>query len=243
MQEHLHEVRTTHLTKVAGLADGCRVVYINLGDVTNGKKYPEQLVTTRLSDQSEIAAWNMRPVMDGLNVAVARFMVGTSAHNAGEASLDIDAVAKIRLFYPELDIAVHEHGLYTVDSVEFDCAHHGPGPGIRDWTRGNVARLYLKDRMVQDLKRGVVPAKAYLRGHHHQLVIVRHDELWGDRLYSAMLIIVPGDCGMSEHARQTSQSQHLQRHGRVAFEIVDGSLMNEVLLLWETLDLRTRDML
>jgi len=243
IQRYIDSKRNAHLDAVAELADGDQVVYIHLGDATQGTKYKEQLVTTRLGDQPVIAAWNLMPVVERMDIKMVRYMTSTPVHAEGENSLDTLTMDAIKARIPGLDVDVHQHGLYTINGVEFDCAHHGPHPGIRDWTEGGVARLYLRNRMIIDLKRGVEPPQVYARGHHHKLQVVRHDEVWGDKVYSSMLVIVPGYCGLSEHARKVTQSAHLQRHGLAAFEILGGKLATKVCLKWDTLDLRIKETL
>jgi len=134
------------------------------------------------------------------------------------------------------------HSLVNIDGVEFDVAHHGPGAGIRQWTRGNQARYYLRSLMWQEFKAGNRPAKVYLRGHYHTFVHEVVSEQFCGETFVCHLIVLPSWCGMTEYARQATHSQYEVTNGMVAFEIVNGELV-EVHPFYRTLDLRVKESL
>jgi hypothetical protein len=122
--------------------------------------------------------------------------------------------------------------------VVLDVAHHGPHPGTRDWLFGNVATLYLRDRIYRDRALGQEPASVYLSGHYHHWVHVTLYQTWQgeDRRYD--LVVLPSFCGLGEYARKATRSDPSLTTGLGLFEVIDGRLadIRPVTQVW---DLRT----
>ncbi len=154
-QRYLWDLRTEYLAWVADFAAGDEIIHIHGGDITHGKKYPDQLMESRLSDQPTIAHHNMIPAYSLPNVTTGRIIIGTSLHVFGEGSSEIMVAEKLRAQFPEMDIWPIAHSLINIAGTgrTLDIAHHGPGAGIREWTHGNVATNYLKSRMWRDFER------------------------------------------------------------------------------------------
>ena len=220
-QHYLWKKRTEELAWVSDFAAGDPIIHIHGGDITHGTRFPTQLMESRMSDQPMIAFHNMIPVYELPNVIAGRIIIGTGLHVFGEGSSEILVAEMLRAKFPEIDIWPIAHSLVTIGStnVTFDVAHHGPGAGIRQWTRGNVAMNYLKSRMWQDFKNGRKPAKVYLRGHYHTLVFVTNRERFDGVWYESHLVVMPSWCGMTEFARKATQSDYEVVNGLVAFEV------------------------
>jgi hypothetical protein len=240
-QRHIWDLRMAFLQEVATLAGRAEVIHVHDGDVTHGNKHASGLITTRIEDQMEIADWNMRPVYDLPGVRRGRFISGTEAHTFGEASSEIALAKRLSLRYPKYDIQPLAHSVLEVDGVVLDVSHHGPGAGIRQWTRGNVARHYLRSRMWQDFKRGRKPADVYLRGHYHTFVWETLREQFGGEMVTSHLVVLPSWCGMTEYARQATKSEYEVTNGLVLLELAAGRV--EVHPMVRSLDLRVEEKL
>ena len=128
------------------------------------------------------------------------------------------------------------HGKPAYNGLSVDWAHHGPGSGIRNWLKGNVATLYLKSLMYDCLIRHIDPPGLVLRAHVH-VPVCGYNELDGQK---AWIYILPSYSMLDDHADQTGQSPAFLTHGMVAFEIIDGKIISEN-RFYSDIDIRTKE--
>jgi len=210
---------------VMRFAAGDEVVLFDLGDQTHGLKYPEHLMTTRLADQIIIAVANEMPWFEFDNVVKARFAKGTGSHVFGQGSAEIIITEQLRALYPERDFRCLYHGVADLGGVTLDWAHHGPGPGIRDWTRGNQVRYHLRDLVYRQRRHAEHwPARLYVRGHRHSWARETLYETWQGEEYIYDLFTLPSYCGLGDYGQQMLQSLPFQSYGLVAIELLDGEV-------------------
>jgi hypothetical protein len=232
------EVFIPGIDQVNQWAKGDPVVILHGGDICHGNKYPEQLVSTRLDDQYEIAIKALGYLLNIRNIRSIRLIFGTASHEFGEGSAALRISQQLSISYPETDIKAIYHGLADVDGVMVDYAHHGPGKGIRIYLHGNNARYYLTDIILKCVVNGEIPPDLVLRHHTHQKIYetVRMGN------YQSRILVVPSLCGLGDYGQKVSRSDFELTVGMFAFEIVDGKLKGE-LDLTTKLDLRTREKL
>jgi hypothetical protein len=238
MQEYLWNKYEEHRAAVWELADGDPVHVFHVGDECHGRKYPNQLVSTRLADQILIAEANLGVwLYEGC--ASLRLGKGTSAHDFGEGSSTVILTNNFSKQYPDIDTKIIMHGVANFDGCRVDYAHHGPVPGGRKWLEGNVVRYYVRDKMMQDILYKVEPCQLFIRAHYHKAV---HEvvEVIGHRRWTAEAWILPCYSGLSDYARQRVHSPDRVHIGLIAFVIEDGCLVETVPLV-ETLDLRQEE--
>lgn len=168
----------------------------------------------------------------------SRKVVATGVNNFLEGSADILIAEQLRAMYPEKNISNLYHGLLEIDGFNIDYAHHGPYPGSRDWLRGNVASLYLRDIMMRSIRQGEKPPDLVLRAHYHSDVIA--PIYVGD--YFSQLIVSPSYSLLGDHAHQAARSPDTIRNGLMAVELVDGKLI-KIHKFIHTLDVRTKETL
>lgn len=241
-QELLWDIHVEHLNTVAKFANGDEIILLHDGDLTRGMKYIENWVTSKLSDQILIAYYNLKPWLNMPNVKHVRLSKGTGVHVFGEGSSETIVAEILKKEYKETDISVVYHGLMNIDEVEIDYAHHGPHPGSRDWLKGNVAQLYLKDLMYRLLKRGKKPPSLILRAHYHTYTQVVQIVDWEDKEYESRLVICPSYCGPDDYTIKATRSTDSIVNGLVVIEIIDGRMITVHPLL-EVTDLRIKDTL
>lgn len=240
-QQYLWPLYTSHVDKVAEMAGKDEVIVMVPGDLTHGTKYKEGLSQLRVSDQVAIAFWCLRLWLEHpkLNVKRVRILRGTGSHTEDGSAESLVAML-LQQAFPKHDTQVLYHGLFDVDGVTFDVAHHGPGPGIRVWTDGNQLRLYLRSLMLRELLDGNAPPRVVARAHFHR---------WGwetarvesqGTSYESDIIALPSYCGINGFGRQATRSIHHQTHGLAACEVIDGVLAG-IHPLKKTLDLRTKE--
>lgn len=226
-QRMLWEWYTDALSRVLSLAGRSQVHVIHNGDVCQGTRYGDGLMSNRIADHLRIAAANMAPWMAQSQVKSLRLVTGTGAHDFGEGTAE-ETVAqmlgkRVSLAYHDL---IDAGGGYLID-----VAHHGPHTGIREWTRGNVARLYLMDRLLADDP----PAHLYARAHRHdsiRVAVYRNHVMHN-------LIVTPSWQLPGGYVSQVAQSPSVIRCGLWALELVDGGLVDAHEYLY-TMDLRRR---
>ena len=243
MQKYLWKRYEIDLDSVQQLAkDDEMVIFVN-GDLHQGEKYKNRMVTTLLSNHILIGVDNVRRAIKAKNVKTVRILQGTDAHNYGSGASEVLATRLLQDM-PGKDIKCVAHSLANIDGVTFDLAHHGPPPGSRYWLNGNVARYYLRSAMMTDLGLGKKPADVYVRAHYHTFIWETVRIEFDGVLYTSHIVITPSYFGLSSHGRQATRSVPIQTHGCVAFEIVNGKLAGDgVYPFKETIDLRTEETL
>lgn len=240
VQRYLWRLYESHINSVIELAGGDDIILLHVGDLTQGVRYPSLLVSNRIADQFVIGEENLVPWFAHENVRVVRLAKGTGSHVFGEGSAEVLVAHNLSHRFPDRDVKPLYHGLLNVGGVTVDYAHHGPGPGIRDWTRGNQLRYYLKSLVAGDWKAGRVPPRLVLRGHYHAFVWETVRDRLGGTPYTFDLVLLPCYCGMGDHGHRATRSAWEQYHGLVAFEIAYGQIV-EVHPFYELLDLRTEE--
>lgn len=236
-QEYLwYDCYLNDLYRLKIAANGDPIIVILNGDLTHGDKHKSLLVSDRMSDQIAIGCKNLEPLFNIENVVMARFASSTGAHSFGEAASDILIAEQLKVMYPKTDISNTYHGLLDVDGFEIDYSHHGPYPGSREWLRGNVAGLYLRDIMIRSIERGEKPPDAVMRAHYHQWVVA--PTWFGD--YFSQLFVSPSYCMLGDYGHQVARSPDTIVNGMYALEIVDGKL-REVHKFLHKLDVRTKE--
>lgn len=224
------------------LAEKDDIVLLELGDSTQGNKYPNEQMTTRMADQLRLAKWSFIPWLQHKNVKTIRLTKGTGSHVFGEGSSEILLEDILSDKYPKVDIRTVYHGLAEIAGITTDYAHHGPGQSKRKWLEGNTARYYLRDKMWKDILAGNKPPDLFLRGHFHEYIKEILEMQLGKDWYESMLVVVPSLCGISDFARQATKSVYQITNGIIVFEIINGKIY-ETYKFIETLDTRTKESL
>lgn len=237
-QEWLWECYTKDLKDVENLAENDRIIAILNGDLMQGNKHPSLLVSNRECDQIVIGGYNLAPLFSMQNLKIARFNIGTAAHNFGEGSGEFTLFGNMQKEYPGVNSGIQYHALFEIDGLLIDSAHHGPYPGSREWLRGNVARLYLKDIMIRAAGKGERPPEVVLRAHYHNYVKVM--DRFGD--YESFLIVSPSYSMFGDYTHQAARSPDTITIGLIALEIVDGRL-REIHEFMRSIDIRAREIL
>ena len=221
-QQYLWQERTRYIKNAFDIIRSHPCTYILNGDVTHGNGHPEQIMSTRISDQYAIAHYNLLPIIERRNVKMIRLMSGTGIHSFGEGTSEITVAERLQADYKHKDIGVVAHGRLKIGGAIFDVAHHGPGRGSRWWLEGNTARYHLRDRMVRDLSIGLEPADVYLYAHFHVDVCEVVRMPWQGKTYKSHVIVLPSWCGLGEYARKVTKSAPIIENGLYLFEINDG---------------------
>ena len=234
-QEYLWDLYTGHIAESVRYADGCDLLLLANGDITQGVKHLGHWVSNRISDQVVIAVANLQPWFAYPQLKQVRISIGTAAHNFGIGAAEQLVAQILQAQYPAVDIKVVSHGFLTYGGVTFDYAHHGPGKGLRNWLYGNMARFYLRDLMDRDIKARRVPPRVVERAHAH----VRVHEYLENSDYVSDLFVVPSYCMLDDYAVQVTKSIEGLTHGMLLHEVEDGRHAWQ--WLTKTIDVRARE--
>jgi hypothetical protein len=228
--------------KAADLAGNDEVVYIHQGDVVQGTKHRALQVGDREANQLLIAVANQAPILSLPNVARARFVAGTAAHDGIGASRVVEVVQVLKAQYPAVNFKTLYHGVLDIDGCHIDYAHHGPHPGSRYWLAGNSLLWYVRDLVTQELVRRRAAPRVFTRAHQHSWRHVVYCSTQDGTECQHDGVLLPSWCGMQDFARKVTRSAMTQTFGMVALEVVGGELAAVHPFIHE-LDLRTEEVL
>jgi hypothetical protein len=229
-----------HKQGLIDLADKSEIFFIVGGDITHGKRYPnKERVSVRAFDDFAIAADILGELAVLKNVKQMRIVKGTGSHVYSHGTSEL-IVARILNAQHKVDARVAYHYSINIRGVEFDIAHHGPGPGIRNWLKGNVLRLYVRSIVMGAvMARDTVP-DVLLRWHYHQYIPETHEFRPDGMTYKTLARICPSYAYVDEHARQTVKSPSKLTVGMLAFEIENKKVVKDHEFLSD-IDLRRRE--
>ena len=239
-QIYINELRNKGIKSISKWAGKDPIVVFNLGDITEGNAHPALLVSNRLSDQHLIAEKNQCIWLDMKQVSHYRLAIGTPAHNFGNGSSEAIVTGLLKRSYPKKNIRSLYHGITDIKGFKVDFAHRGPGTGIRNWTEGNIARLYLRSLIDKDVSMGKEPPNLVVRGHYHNLVRAT-DHRWVNGEYRTFeLIVLPSLCGLNEYATNITANNRYITIGIMGIEVVGGEI-GRVVKHVEVLDMATEE--
>lgn len=224
------------------LAGHDEIVFIEMGDMTQGARFTDDLKETSLSRQTISSYYNSLPWLGVENVRRMRAVKGTGVHVWGEGSTETLLTMLLQKEYPRKDIRIADHYLLNVDGFGVDIAHHGPGPGIRFWTKGNAFELYVKSILMYDVSRGRTPSSLLLRAHKHEFTAAHALHQVDGQVWELPAYIAPPYCFIGAHAQKVENSPSVMGVGTLAFEIVNGKLYDKHFFT-HYVDLRTEEVL
>jgi hypothetical protein len=235
-QIYLWELRKWALDEIVRLADGSPIVFTHNGDATQGLRYPEQLMSDRMCNHILIARENAKSIMTLPKLRAVRYTFGTGNHVFGEGSSEVLIVEFLKAEFPKADVRASYNFLSTIGGAQIDISHHGPTVDSRYWLRGNMARYYLRNLMMKEMKNGKEPPALVVRAHYHDFIteIVRVAQ------FESRLVITPSMCGMSDYANKSTKSEFEITNGLIAFEI-SGGIVSKPYEFTKTLDIRTKE--
>lgn len=242
VQRRLWEWSEQDRSNVRTLAGKDEILFVEMGDMTQGARFTDDLQETSLSRQVIISYYNSLPWLELPTVRRMRAVKGTGVHVWGEGSTETILTLLLQKQFPKKNIHIADHYLLNVDGFLVDVSHHGPGPGIRNWTRGNAFELYVKSILMDDLNAGRQPPNLVLRGHKHEFTTAHALHQVMGKVWHLPGYIVPPYCFIGSHGQKAVNSPSSMGVGTLAFEIVDGKLL-ETHAFTHWIDLRTEELL
>ena len=226
---------------VSELAGDDEIVCLHGGDVAHGNKYPEGLTSNKVHDQFTVARWNLKPILDLPQVKKIYIASGTPAHSFGSNAAEAEVAMTFQAVHPDKIVRAISQKELSINGYVVELFHHGPSPGRRKHTKGNVARGFLLDRMIDSFEEGEKPPDLFLCGHFHEFV---EDVMWKRNNgidYRSRIIIMPPLCTFGDWGRQTMKSLKKVEVGIVAIETVNGKYL-ETHKFTQTLRLTGKEM-
>lgn len=242
VQEQLWKWSEQDRGDVRTLAGKDEIVFVEMGDMTQGARFTDDLAETSLSHQVLISFYNTLPWLELPTLRTMRAVKGTGVHVWGEGSTETLLTLLLQKQFPHKDIHIADHYLLHIDGLLVDVAHHGPGAGIRNWTRGNAFELYVKSLLMDDLNARRPPPNLVLRAHKHEYTYAHAVHQVNGQVWQLPGYIVPPYCFIGSHAQKVMNSPSSMGVGTLAFEILDGRLYQaHAFTHW--VDLRTEEIL
>ena len=239
-QKKLWEWHEADRDKIGKLAGADPIVLLEMGDLTQGNVFRDDLGEVSLTAQVTISAYSMFPWLDMKQVRAAYMVRGTGVHVWGEGATETLLSMYLQTAYPRKKVKITDHWMLNVDGFLLDVAHHGTGPGIRAWTRGNEFNLYLKSLLLDDVVMGKRPPDMVLRAHRHTFTVGRAIYQTGGQAWELPGYITPPMCFIGSHAQKVERSPSHMSVGMVAFELINGRL-TQTLPFLHTIDLRSME--
>lgn len=230
------------IRNVLDLAAGDPIIAIHNGDFTHGDEHKDsELISTRNDDHVVIACADMGCLLAQEEVQEMILLSGTGVHELGQGTATELTAKILQGRYPDKRILHRGHARLQHGSLIFDVAHHGPSPGIRDWTSGDVLRYYTKPLMLSDLNHDSVPPDIVLRAHYHEyargtVTIRRHG-----MIFETLALILPSYSFIGDYVRKIVRSPGWVTLGMIAVEVINGRVhhvYDQEPDFMETLDLR-----
>lgn len=224
VQQKLWEWHEKGRKEIGKLAGKSPIVFLEMGDLTQGNVFKDDLAETALSGQYFISKWNMTPWMEMSSLKSVYMVKGTGVHVWREGSTETMLTHYLRSEYPKKKVSITDHWLLDVGGFRMDVAHHGPGAGIRSWTKGNVFSLYVKSLLMDDIALGNPVPNILLRAHKHEFIYARAIHQVKDRIWDLPGFICPPFCFIGSHAQKVMNSPSYMGVGLLALEIINGKL-------------------
>jgi len=226
--------------EIARLAGRDPIIYIGMGDETQGGVFQDNLAEVSLSRQYLISYYNMLPWMEMKQLKAVYFVKGTAVHLWGDGDTETLLTHQLANEFKDKTVKMAPHWELNIDGFRVDVAHHGPGTGIREWTKGNVLRLYTRSLMdYLDKNRKPIP-DLLLRGHFHEPiseVVTLNKDLETVRCEAW---ITPAQCFIGAHGQKATQSVSHMQIGMLAFEIINNRIL-ETHRFMHSIDLRAEE--
>jgi len=223
--------------EIKALAGTDPITFIDIGDLTQGTWWRDNLGETQMSDQYFISKWNTEPWITMPEVKQAFLVKGTSVHNFGNGATETMLTHQLAEQHKK-PVVFADHWLLDIGGFRLDVAHHGAGPGSRAWLKGNEMGIYLRSIIIEDVTAGEQPPDVVLRGHFHEYTRGWGWYQVGDRYWQCHGIITPGLCWIGTYATMATKSKSRFSCGMVALEIINGRL-HDVHPYVHWIDLRT----
>lgn len=240
VQRKLWQWHTEDLDNIKKLAGKDNIVFVEMGDMTQGNVFKDDLAEISLSGQYFVSKWNTIPILKIPNVTHLYIVKGTGVHVWGEGSTETMLTYYLKDKFPAKKIEITDHWFLNVGGFKLDISHHGPGAGIRNWTRGNIFELYMKSILFDSIDIEEELPDVVLRGHQHEFIYRRAVHQVKDRIWELPGFIVPPYCFIGSHAQKVVKSPSYMGVGMLAFEIINGSLYKFHPFM-HYVDLRTRE--
>jgi hypothetical protein len=242
VQKQLWRWHEQDMANVRTLAGKDEIVFLEMGDLTQGGIFKDDLDENGLNTQVVISRWNCTPWLDLPNVQRMYIVKGTGVHVWGEAATETLLTAQLKAEYPKKSVKINDHWILDLDGFLIDMAHHGPGAGIRNWTRGNVFELYCKSILRDSIDMAEPIPHVILRGHKHEFIYRPVTHQTKNKIWKADGFITPPYCFIGSHAQKVMNSPSFMGVGILALEVLDGKLYQ-----WHPfthyVDLRTMEVL
>ncbi len=223
INKYLWEHHSKHIKEAKYIIGKDKFHVFDSGDPTQGNKYGGGDLYSDPYNQFLIATANKEPWFEGKNKPKSmRFIWGTESHEFGYGSAPKLLRDKFQDRYPGIDIKSYAHGFINVAGVNIDIAHHGSGAGIREWTKGNVFRLYTRSIVKEYMNSKRPIPDLVVRGHFHEPIEEPISMFAEDIPIRTTGMLIPSYQLITGYAKKVTRSRYVTTIGMAVVEFIDG---------------------
>jgi len=224
MQERLWSWHEGWRKDIGKLAGSDPITLVEMGDMTQGVIFPDNVSELDLSEQYFIAKGTINPWLAMKQVKQTYIAKGTGVHTwNGSTETMLERELQHEHKKP---VQLADHWLLNIGGYSMDIAHHGPGPGKRAWLHGNEFRWYLLNILMTEITLQKPIPQIVLRAHKHELTRATAEYQVGGNYWQLPGIVTPPLCFIDDHATKVMNSPTRMGLGIVALEVINGKLLD-----------------
>ena len=222
LQEDCYNTFSKSWQNIKQLAGKSEIIVVDNGDYVQGGKYEEGLQVKTIDQQIDVAAQAKQIIYQDRSVKQVYMTFSTPSHAFLRNGSDVKLIDKLRESYKRVKFSLSHHYLLNVGGVKIDVSHHGPGPGAREWTKGNILKAMTKSRIYELDRHGFEVPDVFCWAHVHTPQIELHTDWKEGKRRDIYGLITPPLSWMNHYARKATKSAPVLAMGMFALEIVDG---------------------
>lgn len=221
-QLQLYDIVTTARTWLGKNCRGWNKILINHGEIIQGNKYPDNLMTQDLYEQVKMGFDTFAPWMDIVDKVYLH--QATTWHEFGNGSASKLIGDMLRMKYKKPVRHAHKFR-FDIDGFLLQTTHHGPATSKRKRLEDSAARWAAHDKiMVGKIENEPIP-DLVVTAHTHKPSWGTAHVLANGGYETCDWIITPPMCGAGAFSRKIS-GQDAYYVGMQILQIVDGSLVH-----------------
>ena len=198
---------------------------INLGELTQGNKYTDNLMTDKLNEQRRLARDAMRPFLDLKGMRGARFYYATPWHDGGEGNAPETIADELQMEYPALDIQAQHKSIIDVDGFLMQFSHTGPNPGKRFRLQPNSAYWAAHDLCLRNIAEDEPIPDLVITAHYHNPSKAQVGFFVDGDFIECTWMTTPPLCGPGAYSRKVVNPDFFYC-GMNIVRVVDGKLLD-----------------
>ena len=222
-QEVLHELILEGREWIGKECHGWKKMLVHAGEVIQGNKYTDNLLTNDLYEQVKMSFDTFKPWMNIIDMV--RLHQATTWHEFGNGSASKLIADMLKMQYKDIDVAHANKFRFDIDGFLLETSHHGPATSKRKRLEDSSAKWSAHNKLQVGLIENEPIPDLVVTGHTHKPSWGTSHILSEGKYYTCDWIISPPMCGAGAYSRKIGR-QDSYYVGYHIVQIVDGTLVN-----------------